>query len=791
VRLFFDPVFDIVTHSWHNSGELKGDAGMQKQLISKAIWNRVKAEHGPGTKVSAVVRRHVGFGAICDVGSGRIPAKIRNLEIDWDPAKQHSRTIPEGTSFEAVVLGFEDEWRELLISRKAAQPSPFENYIGAHPIGSIVEGEVHEITPSLVIVRLSGGLEGVISHDLIPRVVPPKDEPDLNWRLTKGDHIKSLIVNYDRSKCVVRLDLAAAVKLLLEQHKRLIQSWKLGEITSDEPISHLPNRRRLEKLVTTRCLTILVVDDERDICAPIVAALRDRGHRVQSASLCSEAYRIIEHQDVLDVVMVDQQLPDGSGLDLVRKIRSKFSSARSILFTGNPGAVSARDLNDVLVLVKPLETEQIIGCVEGYESICVTNRVLKGDESLGELSQMTASEVDQMHSRVRQALDAYLTALQECISKSKVAVLRLQESTNRVACLRSVGMSPATFDRYCDSLRFSFIGRVLEGGDSGFHRLGRNLSIPESREPLSTLMRELGADSVYGLKLEIESQPDQVAVFAFFNSLQVITPEQLRDFSQTARALSLAVERATLDAQLFKHQRVMVAGSVLLGMGHELRNQVQSLTSLTDQMEGYEFNNNLSAFRKEWQELQTDIHLVRSHAVQVRDILESVLSLTRSRVYQQVTLGQVLDTVVKQCERAAKTDEIFLQMEVPTGLRSVEVCNAIQHVLLNLILNSLQHVRLIREHGTGYVIVRASRDDADNTSELVISVEDNAFGIDWSNRFRIFSPFVTTRSHGTGLGLSVARMIAESEEGALDVESSFKFLGTTFVLRLPIDKGAP
>lgn len=66
-----------------------------------------------------------------------------------------------------------------------------------------------------------------------------------------------------------------------------------------------------------------------------------------------------------------------------------------------------------------------------------------------------------------------------------------------------------------------------------------------------------------------------------------------------------------------------------------------------------------------------------------------------------------------------------------------------------------------------------------------LRVCDDGPGISADDAARIFEPFVTTRSEGSGLGLAVARAVAEAHEGALDVERT-SGAGTVFRLALPL-----
>jgi signal transduction histidine kinase len=68
---------------------------------------------------------------------------------------------------------------------------------------------------------------------------------------------------------------------------------------------------------------------------------------------------------------------------------------------------------------------------------------------------------------------------------------------------------------------------------------------------------------------------------------------------------------------------------------------------------------------------------------------------------------------------------------------------------------------------------------------IKVEVEDTGIGIATADATKIFTPFFTTKTGGTGLGLALAHKIAEDHGGTLGFTSA-PGVGTTFVLFLPL-----
>ena len=78
---------------------------------------------------------------------------------------------------------------------------------------------------------------------------------------------------------------------------------------------------------------VLVVDDDQAVCRIVQRMLSDERYQVQISQSVADAFQAIE-QKPFDAYVLDYKLPDGSGLDVAERIRSKRSEAPIILISG-------------------------------------------------------------------------------------------------------------------------------------------------------------------------------------------------------------------------------------------------------------------------------------------------------------------------------------------------------------------------------------------------------------------------------------------------------------------------
>lgn len=146
--------------------------------------------------------------------------------------------------------------------------------------------------------------------------------------------------------------------------------------------------------------TLLVVDDEPDVCDSVQDLLR-RDFRVLKAHNAEEGVRLLQEQEV-HLIMTDQRMPQISGVELLSRVRLRYPRAIRILFTGYA------DLDSVIAAINQGHIFQFIKKPWQPEEL---QRAVR--EAAAEYDRLVAQaeELEQLRAQV-QALQQRLAALE-------------------------------------------------------------------------------------------------------------------------------------------------------------------------------------------------------------------------------------------------------------------------------------------------------------------------------------------------------------------------------------------
>ena len=212
-------------------------------------------------------------------------------------------------------------------------------------------------------------------------------------------------------------------------------------------------------------------------------------------------------------------------------------------------------------------------------------------------------------------------------------------------------------------------------------------------------------------------------------------------------------------------------GHVISGFAHEVRNPLAAITSLSEAV----------AFMFDDPELEDSLLRIPALVDRVESLIQLLLAYGRpvepKRAWHRV--DALVDLAVDMLQRSEVLDAIQVRPERLTKAALFIDDTQVVSVLVNLLENAANAA------GPDGVELRLSEVEGDEHAlMLALDVVDRGPGVPDGFRERIFKPFFTSRSEGTGLGLALARDLARLNGGDVTLVSTGA-TGSTFRLLLP------
>jgi len=222
--------------------------------------------------------------------------------------------------------------------------------------------------------------------------------------------------------------------------------------------------------------------------------------------------------------------------------------------------------------------------------------------------------------------------------------------------------------------------------------------------------------------------------------------------------VSDVTERERMRSRLTEAERLASVGELAAGVAHEIRNPLAAIINATALLEP---EATLTA-----DERASTIGAVRKEARRLNGILSDFLRFARPGEPKRVDghLGDVVTHVTALIgERRAGGDRLALETRVDPDVPPFAFDpDQLTQVLWNVSLNAIEAMK-----GQGRLRIH-TRCEGD---EVVIEVSDTGPGIPPDDLRRIFEPFYSKRSGGTGLGLTLAQTFVQQHHGVVECDS--------------------
>mgnify|MGYP001189004309 CR=1 FL=1 len=237
-------------------------------------------------------------------------------------------------------------------------------------------------------------------------------------------------------------------------------------------------------------------------------------------------------------------------------------------------------------------------------------------------------------------------------------------------------------------------------------------------------------------------------------------------------------------------ERMAEIGAMTGGLAHEIKNPLSTI-GLNAQLLA-ESIGELPIPDELRSRLQIRMNALRREVDRLRDILADFLAFAGKVHVEPVKtdlnslIGELVDFYLPEAERHGVRLRPALWKDPVIATVDPKL---IKQALLNLVINATQAIV-----GRGGAAPNAPREiilrtgvgrEADSGPVAIIHVIDTGPGMDEQTLGRIFTPYFTTKSGGSGLGLPTARRLIEEHGGRIDVHSEVG-KGSDFVITLPV-----
>jgi two-component system, NtrC family, sensor histidine kinase PilS len=211
--------------------------------------------------------------------------------------------------------------------------------------------------------------------------------------------------------------------------------------------------------------------------------------------------------------------------------------------------------------------------------------------------------------------------------------------------------------------------------------------------------------------------------------------------------------RAQGEAQQIK---LAAMGRLTASIAHEVRNPLSAINQAAQLLEED------GSVAPEGQRL---LSMIRNNAKRIDRIVGEVLQLNRRDRQQPevITYHEFVESLVEEIVQAERIPTGGVVIQCPKDLQVIFDRGHLNQILWNLVRNAWQHCQ--KKDGSIHIVARPGyMGDA-----VICELNDDGPGIPAELRAQIFEPFFTTRPGGTGLGLYIARELADANGAALEL----------------------
>ena len=231
-------------------------------------------------------------------------------------------------------------------------------------------------------------------------------------------------------------------------------------------------------------------------------------------------------------------------------------------------------------------------------------------------------------------------------------------------------------------------------------------------------------------------------------------------------------QQARFDHLATRMDKMSSLGRMAAGIAHEINNPLTGILL---------YSSNMSKKVSAGSPLDEGLRIIIQETQRCKTIIQGLLEFARDREPQMIpaNVNDIIERAIGIVDNEFRLRHVTKNVHLAGGMvKTMLDENQIEQVFINLLLNALHAVE-----GNGIVTVKSEVDSA--REKVRVEVSDNGSGVAAADIKKIFEPFYSTKSKGTGLGLAVSYGIVQNHQGDIQV---FSIPGkiTRFTVELPV-----
>ncbi len=236
-------------------------------------------------------------------------------------------------------------------------------------------------------------------------------------------------------------------------------------------------------------------------------------------------------------------------------------------------------------------------------------------------------------------------------------------------------------------------------------------------------------------------------------------------------------ERKRIESQLKEAQRMEVIGRLASGVAHEVRNPLNAILAITEAL--FQELGDSPDYRPYLEHIRNQVDRL---STLMRDLLELGKPMQRN-TFKPCSLREICTGALELWRQSSAHRARTVGLVSADGLDQGDALvlgnsSRLKQVVINLLENAAQH----SPEGSEIMIAIGATPEG----EAWVRVIDRGTGIAPEILPEVFRPFFTTRTRGSGLGLSIVKSIVETHGGCLQLVNNAPGSGLTVEVRLPL-----